>query len=276
MLENWIIDLIDKEYPQNKERIKGLLLTTIGFELKGEKPDFTFSRIGGYPPILKNNWPSFEGKPLTFLAQICLGQIAEMNNILPKNGILSFFIKTDDIGSRYPVKKDEFKVIYIQNPAEIEPVKKEIVEIDTLTEREISFFEYYTTPLFQEKIIEKEKITDEELEILDDLESEILVMINQNFETEHQLLGYPRALQGTVNFWWASKYLGIDKDFYSDEEIKLIREEEDNFILLLQVNFGDSKIEIDRFGDSVAYFGIHKDDLKKKNFENVILVMQNT
>lgn len=57
---------------------------------------------------------------------------------------------------------------------------------------------------------------------------------------------------------------------------EIIKIEEDNFILLLQLNFGDSRIGIDYFGESVAYFGIHKIDLEKLNFDNAILVMQNT
>lgn len=274
MFKNAIIDLIDKEYTQKKDRIKSLLRPSIGFNLKSGKTGIICSKIGGYPSILEKNWPSFKEKPLTFLGQICLGQIADMNNIFPKSGILAFFIDTDDIGSRYPVKKNEFKVIYIQHSTE--PLEKEIAKTNTVSEWEICFFEYYNTPLFQENIIKKWHITEEELEILDDLENKIRYRIYQNFETEHQLLGYPRPLQDAPSFWWASKYLGIDKNSFSDEEIKLITKEEDNFILLLQINFGDPKIEMNRFGDSVAYFGIHKDDLKENNFENAILVMQNT
>lgn len=103
------------------------------------------------------------------------------------------------------------------------------------------------------------------------------MLINENYDTEHQVLGHPRALQGTVRFWWAAKYLGFEeKNVFSEYEIQLINNEEENFLLLLQLNFGDMNIEVDSFGDSVAYFGIHRKDLQNKNFDNVVLVMQNT
>jgi uncharacterized protein YwqG len=197
-------------------------------------------------------------------------------NLLPKNGILCFFIYTRDIGFRYPDKKGEFKVIFIKNIDNV-VLENKFNTNNVINECQVTFFEYFTFPTYQEIIIEREQITEEELDVIDDIESEMLFLINENCDTEHQLLGYPRALQGTVNFWWATKYLGIEeKESYTEEEMKSIKSEEENFILLLQINFGDSEIEIDNFGDSVAYFGIHKKDLQNKNFDNVILVMQNT
>ena len=102
-------------------------------------------------------------------------------------------------------------------------------------------------------------------------------LVDDNYDVGHQVLGHPHAIQGAVRYCWAIKYLGLENiDILTNEQIRLIKQEEDKFILLLQLDFSDQKITIDYFGDSIAYFGIHQKDLKSKNFENVILVMQNT
>ena len=277
MLRNKIINLIEKEFFEDKEKIKNCMLPTIGFKIVSGSTDARFSKIGGYPPIFENYWPLLNDHPLTFLGQIAMSQVNEMNNVLPKEGVLCFFIYTKDIGYRFPDCKGEFKVMYVKDHGDELSRVKICNEKEIINEYMISFFEYFTFPSYQESVIEKMHISEEELDVIDEIDSEILLLINENCETEHQLLGYPRALQGTVNFWWSVKYLGFQgKETFSNHELELIRKEEENFILLLQVNFNDSKIEIDLFGDSVAYFGIHKNDLQACNFDNVILVMQNT
>lgn len=277
MLRRRTIDLIAEKCRNNSEVVRSLLLPTIGLKPNTEQANFVSSKIGGHPPILESNWPFFGNKPLTHLVQIDLQEISGMNTVLPKKGILCFFLYTGDIGYRYPDRMGEFRVLYIEN---IESFKSNQAlfrkRIESISEYSVSFFEYYTFPTYQESLIRKNNIAEEELDSIDEIEGEILFLINGNSETEHQLLGYPRALQGPVSFWWAVKYLGLEEKYpFSNMESKLISEEEENFVLLLQLNFGDPRIEIDYFGDSVAYFGIHKKDLQIGNFDNVVLVMQN-
>lgn len=277
MLKDKINELLNKKVFKNIELIRSLLLPSIGFKVNTEKRNSMLSKIGGYPPIFDSNWPIFEEKPLTHLVQISLQEISEMNTVLPKKGFLCVFLYTGDIGYRYPDRKGEFRVLYLENIENIKSNQTPFREkIELISEYSVSFFEYYTFPTYQENLIRKNNIAEEELDSIDEINGEILFLINVNFETEHQLLGYPRALQGSVSFWWAVKYLGLEEKYpFSNMESKLISEEEENFVLLLQLNFGDPKIEIDYFGDSVAYFGIHKKDLQIGNFDNVVLVMQN-
>jgi uncharacterized protein YwqG len=273
MSKDEIFNLIDTSGVKNRDVIKSLLLPSIGLKLNSKHAKIETSKIGGYPSISGENWPSFNKKSLLFLGQISLAQISHMNNILPRKGILCFFLFTDDIGSRYPDKKGEFKIIYKENIHQELSIKS----ISSIKEYSISFFEYYTFPSYQEYIIKKNKISENDLSYIEEFENEVLSSVDESYDIPHQLLGHPKAIQGTVRFWWAAKYLGFDeKTSFSPEEMRLIKMEEGKFILLLQLNFGDSKIEIDYFGDSVAYFGIHKIDLQNKNFDNALLVMQNT
>lgn len=273
MLKNKIIKLMNNLEGGNKDTIKSLSLPSIGFKIESISNKFNISKIGGYPSISEDRWPLNNGKPLLFLGEISLEEISTMNNLLPKKGVLCFFLLVDDIGNRYPDSNGEFKVLYVENQIERFFSK----EYNIIKEYNISFFEYYTFPSYQESIIEENNINDEDLYIIEDLESEIQFLINENHGIEHQLLGHPKAVQGTVRFWWSMKYLGFeDLSRLSKDDIKRIKEEESQFILLLQFNFEDPKIEVDHFGESIAYYGIHKQDLENKNFENAVMVIQNT
>lgn len=271
--KNDFLRLIYNTGVENTDVVKPLLLPSLGFKINSMSPTLNLSKIGGYPPIIKEDWSFLKEKPFLFLGQISLDQIREKNNLLPQNGILCFFLLVDDIGYRYPDRKGEFKVVYIESPVQ-NVINEEVV---TIKERSISFFEYYTFPSYQESILQHINLNEEDLNIIVDIIQEIQYSITGSFDVSHQVLGHPQAVQGTVRFWWAAKYLGFgDKTSFSEEEIKLINDEEEKFILLLQLNMGDPNIEIDYFGDCIVYFGIHKDDLQNMNFEKVILVMQST
>ena len=275
MLKNKFLELIETFEIKDKVKIKSLLLPAIGFNIASKHANSNSSKIGGYPPISNEIWPMYNGKPLVFLGQINLNEINKMNNLLNVKGSLLFFICIDDLGYRYPTKRDEFKILYIEDNIET-VINKEFF---TIKEHSLSFFEYFTFPSYQDYIIEKNNISDDDLEVIEDIENEIRYLIDENLtlDINHQTLGYPKAVQDSVLYSWSKEYLGLDEENnLSEEDFKRVREEEDNFILLLQLNFGDSKIEIDIFGDSIAYFGIHKEDLKNKNFNNVKLVIQNT
>lgn len=63
------------------------------------------SKFGGAPDLpLKFEWPSWDNKPLDFLAQINLQQIApyDVESIFPNNGLLSFFVSVE--GERWCVQ----------------------------------------------------------------------------------------------------------------------------------------------------------------------------
>lgn len=275
-LKNKVIDLINESEIKDKEKIKSFLLPSVGIKIKSSySSKAKTSKIGGYPLISSENWPLYNGVPLLFLGQINLDYINKINNFLNLKGTLFFFIYTGDVGYRYPTKKDEFKVLYFEDNFEL--IQK--YALSTIKEYSMSFFEFYTFPYYQENIIIKNQIKEDDLELIDEIENKIKYLLNENLDIdiEHQLFGHPKAIQGSVRFWWSKQYLGFEEnEELSDEDLKLINQEEDNFILLLQLNFGDAKIEIDNFGDSVLYFGIHKQDLKNRNFDNVKLVIQNT
>ncbi|SFI34708.1 DUF1963 domain-containing protein [Halpernia frigidisoli] len=275
MLKNNILKLIDESDSENKALIKSLLIPSIGFKLGIKKASFYTSKIGGIPTIEKNIIPFFRESPLTFIAQIDLSEISDMNNLFPKNGILYFFVNTLDLNNRIPDKNDEFKVLYVKDKPSINENFE--YNYNSLEELPISFFEYFTLPSYQDAIISNYNVTDEELNIISEIEENIFYSVSKNFEIPNHILGHPNALQGTVKFWWAAKYLNINVNKkILESEMSEINKIQEDFVLLMQLNFGNPQIKIDCFGDSILYFGIHKEDLQSLNFKNAILVLQNT
>ena len=60
--------------------------------------------------------------------------------------------------------------------------------------------------------------------IIDEIESEIFINTTDiKYDIEHQILGHPTAVQGTVRYWWATKYLQFDEHIPREkEEMKIL------------------------------------------------------
>lgn len=55
------------------------------------------SRFGGFPDLVNpDDYPKAGGRPWSFLAQINLADTAELNDFLPREGLLSFFIQSTE------------------------------------------------------------------------------------------------------------------------------------------------------------------------------------
>ena len=71
------------------------------------KRSYLSSKIGGNPAVPEGFvWPCYEGTPLSFMAQINLKDVANLDkdNLLPKSGILSFFYELDSMKWGYDPK----------------------------------------------------------------------------------------------------------------------------------------------------------------------------
>lgn len=271
MEKNEILSLIYEKYG-GYETLKKLLVPCVNFKLCSQPVNnLNYSKIGSNPNFFNEPWPHFYDKPLTFLGQISLNEINEMNSVLPKTGMLFFFIDTNDIKDRFPDQKGEFKVIYVENPRELIDSEYTFTKQTEINELFINFYESYSFAMYNEGI------TSEEIELIDDIKNEIRYSVDDYTDIIHQVLGYPDAMQAPLQICWPLKYSGTEhEEQLSGDVYRKIMEEGEDFILLLQLDFSDPKIEFDYFGDSMAYFGIHKKDLQSGNFENVVLIMQNT
>jgi uncharacterized protein YwqG len=261
------------EYPKYHTILSDLIKPTIA--IREGKKNTVISKFGGIPSLPKN-YNIQSNKSLSFICQISTEEIKPYNNYnyFSDEGVL-FFLINPNLG--YPIKKENFKVLYLNNK---EYFSNAIPNISLnpiiFNEVFIEFYLHYNFPSYQNyKILELEE---KDVELDDEIE-DIQDFINSNnhhfFNNQKcQIFGNPQALQGTVSFHWAINFLNLTHPL-SDEELEKVKKTEKEYVLLLQIDLSDIKIT-NHFGDGILYFGIKKDDLIKKKFDNTELVYQST
>jgi len=226
------------------------------------------SKIAGDPYFPKNDEYPVDGAghPMKLLAQMNFGQLPKLKDY-PETGLLQIFISVHDdlygMNIDHKTEQKDFRIKFIEEPflAEEElltdfsfvkipddfyfPVMKEGAITGELSSETISVGDFRF-----EKVTGKQSWDlFEGVEGIDGDEADAL--LDEFYETEsgfgHKLGGYPGFTQE-------------DPRTYEDQE---------HTVLLLQI---DSDDEVDMlWGDcGIANFFIKPEDLKRKNFENVV------
>lgn len=232
----------------------------IRIQTKREQPSRTQSHFGGTPYWLKTMpYPTAQdGTPLRLLAQIRFDEIERPLPYYPTTGLLQFFIASDDLyGLDFdaPQKQDTFRVVYHEMVEEDETKWADIPHIP-VEEYGFPMEEAGTLQFVQEEMYlscDDFRFTEQyDWTALDlgDEEDEVLDELWENISSSgHQLGGYPYFTQE-------------DPRAYSDDVLK-------EYELLFQLDTDDT-IEC-MWGDAgVANFFIHPDDLKNRDFSNVL------
>ncbi|WP_375561653.1 YwqG family protein [Bernardetia sp. OM2101] len=236
------------------------------------------SKFGGTPDLPKDiEWARFEGKPMIFLAQINLSELKEydLNNELPKTGILYFFIHfkepENQFGAEYNFifDKQEYSVLYSENEnLEKTDFPSDLISLYHFNEVALNFSNIYTFPSYE--TLEAESINEKDRENFYTFNE-----MHGNNEGE-QILGYTMPIQSDVTGDWAFSYLNLTSWDLSEQDKKKIDNIRPKFVTLLQFSLENDITGFNKIGISIGYFGITKEDLKNKNFKNSILVLQDT
>jgi len=285
LIENKINELYDDQ----ASLVHELISPAVGLRLQEQNlleaspkikdHNFIKSKIGGMPDVEEDfSWPEFDNLPLTFLAQINLTEVSSFNSELPSKGVLYFFVangKSED----YSQLVNNIRVIYLENDI----LKSRWIDKAKESERKeaypIEFYQHYTLPSYQEKIIVDSEFYSGALEKLEDLEFYISELTQGDEDyTRHHMLGDPNAIQGAVRMFWGAAMFRPKDIYYEElnEYMDLAEKIGEEFVLLLQIDLYDKRINVSNYSDNYLYFGIHKEDLKNRNFDNTKLVMQNT
>ncbi|MEH3115206.1 DUF1963 domain-containing protein [Pedobacter terrae] len=282
-----IVDKIDELFDGQARLILDLISPAIGIRMQNQSTReawpklvddaFIQSKIGGMPDIGEDFiWPEINNLPLTFLGQINLTKASMFNPDLQLRGILYFFVancKSED----YSELINNIKIIYLENVNPKDLLGYKASEQDS--GYPVEFYQHYTLPSYQEKIIRNNNIYSTVLDEMDELEWYIseLTYGEKDF-TRHHMLGDPNAVQGSVRMFWGAAVVKPEDIYYEkiNEYMDSAEEIGDEFVLLLQIDLCDKRISLPNYGDNCLYFGIHKDDLKCKNFNKTKLVIQST
>lgn len=247
------------------------------------------SKIGGKPHLPESfAWPYYEGedyegvlknRPLSFLAQFNLEEIAEydQDNRLPHKGMLYFFYDLCTMRWGFdPKDKGCARVFYVENPNALQAVDfPEELETDfVLPEFEVAFTTRMDLPDYEEIA---EFMPDLEWDSYDE-EKVLFGYEGDEDEEVSKLLGYADLIQGDMLLECEEVcngiYCGNIPDLTEEQREKMLADSKEWELLFQMSTVGNEDYEL-MFGDCGSiYFYIKKQDLQKKNFDNVWLVLQ--
>lgn len=268
--------LINQIKELNFEDSEGLMSFISSVAITDSNPSQGLSKFGGtpdFPPGFK--WPYFKDKPMVFFAQINLDELKDLDieNILPKKGILYFFSYFENPGQfgaecDFLKNKEEYKVLFYEgNITNLNKVNfpKDLITEYHFKENIMSFMLAYQVPSTVETWkLEKALLSENDLDLYRNF------IYNESFPYD-SILGTPKPIQYGVDYSWADSCFGLNSE---SEEIKTEKQKiRSEFVNILSFEMGN---QFDSIGGSNCYFGIRKVDLLEKNFDNVIFVMQDT
>jgi uncharacterized protein YwqG len=234
------------------------------------------SKLGGLPDLPEGMaWPECNGVPMALLAQLCLQDIApyDPDERLPKSGMLYFFYENKEQKWGFdPKDRDHWKVIYYDGDLAVLraaiPPKESRFRACRLT-----FSNEITLPSWESKDIERLKLSRAERDGYAAFpgtgcgEGEII----------HRLLGHPEQIQGDMQLECQCAFHGLymgDPSGYDDPRRPALEKGADDWRLLLQIDSDEENLGA-MWGDcGRVYFWIRQEDLRKRDFGNVWLILQ--
>lgn len=230
------------------------------------------SRLGGLPDLPPDfEWPRWKGQPLAFLAQLDLAKLPRLEQLadLPATGMLYFFYDYDqstwggdpnDIGS--------WRVIYSPDSVALRRataprgLKRDFIyKAKLLSPRVVKSY-----PSLERLDLDFQTMPEDAFDIAQALREKIF-----DFESEHQIGGYPNPVQGEGmegEAQIASRGLRP-----GDPKAARLAGGKADWQLLLQIDSDDDSGMM--WGDSGRlYFWISRNALAKGDFSRVWMVLQ--
>lgn len=262
---------------------------TINYSSAEQEVSAGKSKFGGKPHLPEGfTWPYYEGedfegvlksRPLSFLAQFNLEDVAEYDkdNRLPRKGMLYFFYDLCTMKWGFdPKDKGCARVFYVEDSSDLQTVDfPSDMETDfVLPEFEVAFSARMDLPDYEEIA---EFVPDVEWDSYDE-EKVLCGYVVDEDEEVSKLLGYADLIQGDMLLECEEVCNGIycgNIPEITDEQREKMLEGSKEWELLFQMSTVANEDYELMFGDCGSiYFYIKKQDLQKKNFDNVWLVLQ--
>jgi uncharacterized protein YwqG len=229
------------------------------------------SKIGGSPDLPPDAaWPEWRGKPLSFLAQLDLREVAEhtLPGVVPDGGVLSFFCDSalDDVGVD-PEDAGGWRVMWHPGRSQLArrsaPPADGVEVFPACILRISAEFSY---PDWQALAPPLGMSGDDAYEI----DETIHVMRG---EPIHQLLGIPRPVQNDPALDCQYSLAGLYTSGFDAERARQVEPGAAEWKLLFQLDSDDNADMM--WGDSgMLYFMIHQADLREWRFDRTWMVFQ--
>jgi uncharacterized protein YwqG len=242
----------------------------------------TNSKFGGRPIVddQKFVWPTINGRPMSFLAQLDLGEISKplKYSWLKKSGSILFFYDVKEMPWGFdPKDKGKWKVIYQDSPSLEVDYPDELDKELILKETYIDARKIDLLPSYEDKSVQDLNLTDEEIDLYFEIGNHHEEFNSYKGLPAHQIGGFPKPVQGDEMQFEAEQasngiYMG-DSKAYKNANDRDFESAKHKWQLLLQF---DSDDELDvMWGDTgMLYFWVDKDRSNHNDFEDVWLILQ--
>jgi uncharacterized protein YwqG len=238
------------------------------------------TKLGGTPDLPDDmEWPECNGVPMALLAQIRLQDVVpyDLDKRLPDWGVLYFFYEAAEQKWGFdPKDRGHWKVMYYDgNPAGLHATArpKNLLEESHFFECNVAFSNEMILPSSFSQAIRQLGLSDEERDNYESLpgggdgEGEVL----------HHLLGHPQQIQNDMPLECQlvsnGLYMG-DSRGYEDPRRPALEPGAADWLLLLQIDSDEENLGA-MWGDvGRVYFWIRQQDLQKRDFSNVWLILQ--
>ena len=235
------------------------------------------TKLGGCPDLAPGTeWPSFQGVPQSFIAQINLGEVAGMagTEVLPDSGLLSFFYDAEqriwgfdpaDRGGWRVLHTIEADLVRVAFPADLRDHGR-YQERRLRPRIETTFAPWASSDL--ERLGLESSQVDAYLAVVDEVYS--------NDGEIHRLLGHPDPIQGDMQLECQLTSNGLycgDASGYEDARAPTLQRGAVNWRLLLQIGSDEGAGMC--WGDAgCLYFWLHRDDLAARRFDAAWCILQ--
>ncbi len=238
------------------------------------------SKIGGIPDLPeKTAWPQWKGFPLAFIAQVNMADVAgyDLAGALPQTGLLSFFYDArQETWGFDPQDRGSWRVLFFEgDPSTLRRAEppKNLPKECRFRQCQVTFSTELTLPPWESIFMERLELTEKETNAYFDL----LERTSGEADLVHRLLGHPNPIQGEMQLECQLTFHGVytgNSSGYEDPQQAELEKGASNWQLLLQIDSDEENAGM-MWGDGGRlYFWIRNDDLKKRDFENVWIVLQ--
>ena len=283
------MNTLEDDVREFRSRVRAAGLGTYGDELvKMARPSIRLrpdsrlgvvdgaSRLGGEPELPpKTPWPRWNGRPLSFIAQINLDEIAHLipHNDLPTSGQLSFFYEavTQEAWGFEPRDRGAAAVLFTprETAKELRVAPADLAAAGRFTPAVLRASQELTPPAWESYDVAQLDMPEALFSSYADLTAE------RPYETTHQLLGNPDPIQNDMQLECQLVTNGVDcgGDYTKDSRVGVLSAGAAKWRLLLQVD-SDESIGM-MWGDlGRLYYWIHEDDLRQRAWDHSWLILQ--
>ena len=239
------------------------------------------SKLGGRPDLPADlAWPARKGRPLAFLGQLNLADVAPFPAAadLPSMGLLSLFYDAhDQPGGVDPDDKDGWRVLYLPHPPELLQRRhspQALIQTDgVFAACSLHAYEAVTLPPSDALAVAALGLDDEEWDQYHDLLFEQMEL--HPHTTLHQLLGHPDVIQGDMQVECELAATGMNALLLLQDPafVQSLAVGAENWRLLLQLDSDDRARMM--WGDcGRLYVWIRADDLATRAFDRAWVMLQ--